>query len=127
MYVDNKEDVHGGSNVYWISETRQHGCLQFFLKKSQLISEVKFHKIESFVHKFKTLWHVGRNATLSFKSNAGKAEAHLCVELGDASLVTGHFQRPRNRPSQQRRCERRAVARELAKAAEQANVNHDNA
>jgi hypothetical protein len=63
-------------------------------------SEILAHyEIDSFVLKFNNLWQAGRNATLSFKSNAGKAEAHLCVELGDAPLLTGHFQTPRNSPS----------------------------
>ena len=85
-------------------------------------------EIESFVLKFKNQWQAGRNATSSFKSNAGKAEANVCVELGDAPPVTGQFWRPRISPSRQRRRDRRAAARKMAKAAaEQANVNHDNA
>ena len=74
------------------------------------------HKeLDSFILKFKNLWQAGRNATLSFKSIDGRAEAHLSVELGDAPAI----QRSRNGPSRQLRRERRAAAR---KAAEQANI-----
>jgi hypothetical protein len=40
------------------------------------------HKeLASFFLKFKNLWQAGWNAKLSLKSNEGKAEAHLSVEL----------------------------------------------
>ena len=41
-------------------------------------------EIDSFIVKFQSLLLSGRNATLEIKSNAGKAEVTLHVELGDA-------------------------------------------
>ena len=82
-----------------------------------------FHcELDSFVLKFKYLWRAGRNAKLSIKSNGGKAEAHLSVELGDAPAVANQVNQRRNGPAQQRRRERRAAAREGDKVAEEANV-----
>ena len=62
------------------------------------------------------LWRSGRNASLSLKSNGGKAEVHLSVELGDAPPVASHgyFQQSRDGPSRQRRRETRAKAREAS-------------
>ena len=78
------------------------------------------HKeLDSFFLKFKNLWQAGWNAKLSLKSNEGKAEAHLSVELGDAPVI----QRSRNGPSRQRRRERRAAARKAEKATERVNVD----
>ena len=46
------------------------------------------HKeLASFFLNFKNLWQAGWNAKLSLKSNEGKAEAHLSVELWDAPVI----------------------------------------
>ena len=42
-------------------------------------------EIDSFIVKFKSLLLSGRNTTLEIKSNAGKAEVNLRVELDDVS------------------------------------------
>jgi hypothetical protein len=86
-------------------------------------------ELDSFVLKFKNLWQAGRNANLSIKSNGGKVEVHLSVELGDAPFVTshGHIPRSKNGPSRQRRRERRAAAHAGTRAAEQANIDQDTA
>ena len=70
-------------------------------------------EIDSFILKFKNLLLSGRNATLVLKSNAGKAEVNLSVELGDVLSQPGdvlsqpHSQDrqrhgPRNGPSRER-------------------------
>ena len=79
-------------------------------------------EIDSFILKFKNLLLSGRNATLVLKSNAGKAEVNLSVELGDvlSQPHSQHRQRhgPRNGPSRERRRIRRAEARKAAEVAE---------
>jgi hypothetical protein len=83
-------------------------------------------EIDSFIVKFKSLLLSGRNATLEIKSNAGKAEVNLRVELGDVSCPPAqhpHQRWPRNGPARQRRRVRRAEEREAAKAEENAEVN----
>ena len=45
-------------------------------------------EIDSFILKFKNLLISGRNATLVIKSNAGKAEVSLNVDLGQ---VHSHY------------------------------------
>jgi hypothetical protein len=80
-------------------------------------------EIDSFIGKFKSLLISGRDATLEIRSNAGKAEVTLHVELGDASHPPAQHQHhpwPRNGPStsRQRRRIRREAEREAAKAAE---------
>ena len=78
------------------------------------------HKeLDSFFLKFKNLWQAGWNAKLSLKSIKGKSEAHLSVELEDTPVL----KKPRNGPSQQRHCDRRAAAREAEKATERVNVD----
>ena len=70
------------------------------------------YEIDSFVQKFKNLWHAGRNASLCIKSVGGKAHVDLSVELGEASRTAAHHFRSRNGPARQRRRDRRAAARE---------------
>ena len=70
------------------------------------------YEIDSFVQKFKNLWHAGRNASLCIKSVAGKAQVDLSVELGEAPRPPAHHFRSRNGPARQRRRERRAASRE---------------
>ena len=77
-------------------------------------------ELDSFILKFKNLWQAGRNANLVIKSNCGKAEAHLSVELGTAPV----FQWKKSSPSRQRRCERRAAVRATANVAEEASKTH---
>ena len=87
------------------------------------IQKMAQNELDSFIFKFKNLCQAGWNATLSLKSNCGKVEAHLSVELGEAfAPVT---KQSKNGPSQQRRRERRAAAREAAEAHEQVDVEND--
>ena len=55
-------------------------------------------EMDSFLIKFKNLWKSGRNANLTIKSNAGKAEVVLIVELDEPIHQTQHphHQRSRN-------------------------------
>ena len=79
-------------------------------------------EIDSFTQKFQNLCRAGKDATLSFSSNAGKVKASLSVDLGKLP-PPAHYPPPhrqlgaklaRNGPSQQRRRERRAETRALA-------------
>ena len=49
-------------------------------------------EIDSFVLKFKNLLQCGKTATLTIKSDVGRAQVTLSAELGDAPLhhVPGH-------------------------------------
>ena len=75
---------------------------------------VAMSKIDSSFIKFKQLVYSGKNAHLDVKSEAGKAIVHLTVEV---DVQHQHRAQPRNGPARQRRCERRAVAREAAEMA----------
>ena len=69
-------------------------------------------EIDSFVLKFKNLLHSEKDATLTIKSEAGRAVLQLSVELGHVlSNPLHHHRHPKNSPSRQRRRERRAAAR----------------
>jgi hypothetical protein len=78
-------------------------------------------EIDSFVVKFKNLWHSGRIATLTINSEAGKAKVTLQAKLGDAppppAQLPHHYCVSRNRPAQERRRHRRAELREADIAA----------
>ena len=79
-------------------------------------------EIDSFYVKFKNLLRAERDATLTIKSDSGRAFVTLCVDLGHVLSDPGqqqHQQKPRNGPARQRRREKRAATRELA--AEEAN------
>ena len=57
--------------------------------------------------------HLEKDATLTMKSEAGRAVVTLSVELGHVLSAPLHcVRKPRNGPSRQRRRERRAVARQ---------------
>ena len=69
-------------------------------------------EIDSFYIKFKNLLLSGRNASLTIKSNDGKAEVNLHVELDSVHLKPAqeyhHYHRgSRNGPARQRRRLRR--------------------
>ena len=85
-------------------------------------------EIDSFILKFKNLLISGRNATLVIKSNAGKAEVSLNVELGQVlpPHVQHQHQRSRDGPSRQRRKLRRAEARAAVSKSEEALVRIDD-
>ena len=78
-------------------------------------------EIDSFTQKFQNLCRAGKDATLSFSSNAGKVKATLSVDLGRLPPPP-HYppnyqlgaKLAKNGPSQQRRRERRAEIRALA-------------
>ena len=70
-------------------------------------------EIDSFVFKFKNLLHLEKDATLTMKSETGRAVVTLSVELGHVHSAPFDCKRkPRNGPSRQRRRERRAAARQ---------------
>jgi hypothetical protein len=69
-------------------------------------------EIDSFVHKFKNLLNLEKDASLTLKSEAGRATVILSVELGHVFSAPVFYHRPpRNPPSRQRRHDRRAAAR----------------
>ena len=73
-------------------------------------------EIDSFIVKFKTLLLSGKKSTLVIKSNNGKAEVSLDVELGEVIPPPHHRGHgSRDGPSRQRRRQRRAAAREVQK------------
>ena len=87
-------------------------------------------EMDSFILKFKNLWKSGRNANLTIKSNAGKAEVVLRVELEEPA-DHAHLQHPhhraRNSPAWQRRREKRAEACEAAATDVAENVTTEEA
>lgn len=78
-------------------------------------------EIDSFVFKFKNLLHLEKDATLTLKSEAGKASVTLSVELGHV-LSDSLLRNPRNGPARQRRRERRAAARDAEKESSKQEV-----
>ena len=79
-------------------------------------------ELDSFYVKFKHLLHAEKDATLTIKSEAGRAVITLSVDLGHVLHEPGHhLHRPRNGPSRQRRREKRAAAREQQAAVEEAD------
>ena len=81
-------------------------------------------EIDSFVFKFKNLLYLEKDATMTFKSEAGKVSVCLSVELGHA--LSSPRRTPRNGPSRQRRRERRAAARVSAKETPAQNTAASN-
>jgi hypothetical protein len=83
---------------------------------SEIILTMALLEIDSFVLKFKNLLHLEKDATLTMKSEAGRAVVTLSVELGHVLSAPLHCMRkPRNSPSRQRRREKRAAARQSEK------------
>ena len=78
-------------------------------------------EIDSFVFKFKNLLHLEKDATLTLKSEAGKASVTLSVELGHV-LSDSLLRNPRNSPARQRRRKRRAAARDSEKESNKQEV-----
>ena len=75
-------------------------------------------EIDSFIGKFKNLLHLGINAHLEIKSEAGKAIVKLTAEV---HVCPKHPAQSRHGPSRQRRCEKHAAEREAAAEAAQEN------
>ena len=79
-----------------------------------------YTEIDSFVAKFKNLWHCGQKATLKVDSENGEAVVTLTAGLGHIpppfSFDRNNEQtcRPYRGPSYQRRQQRRKAAREVA-------------
>ena len=76
-------------------------------------------ELDSFLVKFKYLWHSGLEAKLSVESHAGQAWVVLQAGLGQGHALQPpvpwpHHQRNRNGPAQQRRRTRREAARKVA-------------
>ena len=84
-------------------------------------------EIDSFILKFKNLLLTGRSATLILKSNAGKAEVNLNVEVGHVHPPSGQYQKSRNEPSRQRRRLRRAAQRTSSETEKVEEVNAEEA
>ena len=80
-------------------------------------------EIDSFYFKFKNLLVAEKDATLTLKSESGRAQVTLCVDLGHVLSRDDHDlpHHARNGLSRKRRRERRAEARHKA-AAEVANT-----
>ena len=71
-------------------------------------------ELDTFIHKFKTLWNSGLDANLNVETHAGQAWVSLRVQLGKApGPLHPHFphHKPRHSPSRERRRVRRADAR----------------
>ena len=84
-------------------------------------------EIDSFILKFKNLLLTGRSATLILKSNAGKAEVNLNVEVGHVHPPSGQHQKSRSGPSRQRRRLRRAAQRTLSETEKVEELNAEEA
>ena len=71
-------------------------------------------ELDSFYSKFKNLLCSEKDATLTFKSEAGRAFVTLSVDLGHVHSGQGQLSPggPRNGPARQRRREKRAAARD---------------
>ena len=83
-------------------------------------------EIDSFIYKFKHLWKSGRSASLSLKSDAGKAQVTLHVDLDDPQLLpVQNPVRSRNGPARQRRRIRRAAERKTASEASKVSNTDD--
>ena len=75
-------------------------------------------ELDSFYVKFKHLLHAEKDATLTLKSEAGRAFVTLSLDLGHVHSGQGEVPRePRNGPSRQRRREKREAARAAEKKA----------
>ena len=70
-------------------------------------------ELDSFYGKFKNLLCAEKNATLTLKSEAGKAYVTLSIDLGHVHSDHGQPQPrgPGNGPARQRRRDKRAAAR----------------
>ena len=81
-------------------------------------------ELDSFYFKFKNLLLAEKDATLTFKSEAGRASVTLSLDLGH--VLSGQDQLPpsghRNGPARQRRREKRAAARSERLSAENVEV-----
>ena len=76
-------------------------------------------ELDSFYVKFKHLLRAEKDATLTLKSEAGRAFVTLSLDLGHVYSGQGEVPRePRNGLSRQRRREKREAARDEKKAAE---------
>ena len=85
-------------------------------------------ELDSFFVKFKNLLHAEKDATLTLKSDAGRAFVTLSVDLGHVLSEPGLQQlRPRNGPARQRRREKRAADRQVKIAAEEATLSAEQA
>ena len=81
-------------------------------------------ELDSFIQKFKHLWHSGVNAHLDVNTHAGHAWVHLHVQLGQAPGPLHPVfppKRKKHSPSRERHRARRAEARQ--KQAEEAKEN----
>ena len=72
-------------------------------------------ELDSFYVKFKNLLRAEKDATLTLKSEAGRAVISLSVDLGHVLSEHGlRNSQPRNGPARQRRREKRAEVRKVA-------------
>ena len=83
-------------------------------------------ELDTFIKKFHQLWNDGHTAHLDLDTCAGQAWVGLRVQLGHAPGPLHHqqlfnFPKKSLSPSRQRRCERRAAARDNIDSAENAD------
>ena len=83
-----------------------------------------FGEVNSFVTKFLSLWHTGRDACLQIETQSGKAFVNLRVGLGEHPHHQQHHRK--ESPAKQRRREKRAAER-LATAEEAKATSNENA
>ena len=87
-------------------------------------------EIDSFLTKFKNLWHAGYKASFDLKSENGKAIVTLTADLGYAPPPPAYrspVQPPRHRgPAYQRRQERRRQAANTCSAAVEEQSEQEN-
>ena len=100
---------------------------QFQITEHRLAAMAGLSDLNSFVGKFLNLWQSGRDASLHLKTCDGKATVNLQLGLGQAPPPPSSEPPPRHvpGPSRQRRTQRRALARQQAEQAEQAQAKTD--
>ena len=86
------------------------------------------HELDSFYVKFKNLLLTEKDATLTLKSEAGRALITLSVDLGHVLSAEDQLppSRHRNGPARQHRREKRAAARNEKQSADKVEVNEND-
>ena len=86
------------------------------------------HELDSFYVKFKNLLLSEKDATLTLKSEAGRALITLSVDLGHVLSEEDQLppSRHRNGPARERRLEKRAAARNEKQSADKVEVNEND-
>ena len=84
-------------------------------------------ELDSFYVKFKNLLHAEKDATLTLKSEAGRASISLSLDLGHVHSEHGQLPSSRNRngPARQRRREKREAVRSEKLSAEKVELEDE--